>query len=240
MTTPSENTGYDAMKMLRGNIKKVFTDEDLDNIENSEGLKESRDDDRGDSIVKPNKITDSESEDDRLENKQRQAYNSSSDSDSDEGEPYVKSKKSDRRKVCADVAAKKESDVRKDKTQGKEDNNSSGDESRRQTILLSATLTQPVEKLAGLAMDHPVFIDAAKENLEAIGADASELNEDLVVPQSVNQSYIVTPPKLRIVTLSAYIAGKCKVDSPYQIIYPFILFQLSQMSFLPLTEPRST
>ncbi|XP_017767100.1 PREDICTED: probable ATP-dependent RNA helicase CG8611 [Eufriesea mexicana] len=218
VTTPSQNTGYDAMKMLRGNIKKVFTDEDLDRIEKNEDLKESRDDDQGDSIVKPNKSTDSESERDCFEDKQKQVYHSSSDTDSDQGEPYIKSKKSDRRKVCRDFTAKNESDVRKDKTQEKEDNNSSQDESRRQTILLSATLTQAVEKLAGLAMDRPVFIDAAKENLETTGVDESELNEDLVVPQSVNQSYIVTPPKLRIVTLSAYIAGKCKSHGQHKIL----------------------
>jgi len=85
-------------------------------------------------------------------------------------------------------------------------------QSSRQTILLSATLTQNVEKLAGLTMRNPLFIDAAKENLEVTGGDASEINEDLIVPQSVTQSYIVTPPKLRMVTLSAYIAQQCQVS----------------------------
>jgi len=84
-------------------------------------------------------------------------------------------------------------------------------QSNRQTILLSATLTQNVEKLAGLTMRNPLFIDAAKENLEVTGGDASEINEDLIVPQSVTQSYIVTPPKLRMVTLSAYITQQCQV-----------------------------
>lgn len=83
---------------------------------------------------------------------------------------------------------------------------------RRQTVLLSATLTQAVEKLAGLTMDNPVIVDAAKENLEKSGGSMSEINEDLIVPQSVAQSYVVTPPKLRLVSLSAYIAGKCQVN----------------------------
>lgn len=207
------------MKMLRQNIKKVFTDEDLEHLENSGDLEESRNDRQKDNLlVESNKGIDVESEDDDIvdNTKRKQVYHSSSDDDSDQCEPYVKSKKSDGQKACSDFVEKKEFDTLKDNTQLKEDDNHNGDESRRQTILLSATLTQAVEKLAGLAMDHPVFIDAAKENLETTGGDANELNEDLVVPQSVNQSYIVTPPKLRMVTLSAYIAGKCQVDFLYE------------------------
>ncbi|XP_066594785.1 ATP-dependent DNA helicase DDX31 [Prorops nasuta] len=92
------------------------------------------------------------------------------------------------------------------------------DDKERKTILLSATLSQSVEKLAGLTMKNPVFVDAAKENLEISGGDTSEINEDLVVPQSVQQSYIVTPPKLRMVTLSAYIAGKCQNAGEHKLI----------------------
>ncbi|KAL0113247.1 hypothetical protein PUN28_012416 [Cardiocondyla obscurior] len=99
-----------------------------------------------------------------------------------------------------------------------ESTQSSESQSKRQTILLSATLTQAVEKLAGLTMHNPIFVDAAKENLEASGGDISELNEDLVVPQSVIQSYIVTPPKLRMVTLSAYITGRCQSPGQHKIL----------------------
>ncbi|XP_014214251.1 probable ATP-dependent RNA helicase CG8611 [Copidosoma floridanum] len=89
---------------------------------------------------------------------------------------------------------------------------------KRNTILLSATLTHAVEKLAGLTMKNPVFIDAAKDNIEATSGNMSEINEDLIVPQSVVQSYIVTPPKLRMVTLSAFIAGKCQSHGNHKII----------------------
>lgn len=82
----------------------------------------------------------------------------------------------------------------------------------RQNILLSATLTHAVEKLAGLTMQNPVFVDAAKENIEEYSGDMTDVNEDLVVPDGVAQTYVVTPPKLRAVTLSAYIAGKCQVN----------------------------
>ncbi|XP_053987364.1 probable ATP-dependent RNA helicase CG8611 [Hylaeus volcanicus] len=201
VSTPSENSGYDAMKILRQNVKKVFTDEDVENIEEATGSKnETTKDD----------LTNLKPEDDTKKDvvKQRQAYHSSSDDDSEEDEPFVKSKQLNKRKDVAKSTEKKvsgslENDARKDK-------NSNENESRRQTILLSATLTQAVEKLAGLAMEHPIFLDAAKENLETIGDSTSDVNEDLIVPQSVIQTYIVTPPKLRMVTLSAYIAGKCQ------------------------------
>lgn len=223
VSTPSQNTGYDAMKILRQNIKK-FTNEDVEHLENNGDLEESENDDQKESIVKSNKNNNSEYKDEIEDVKQKQIYHSSSDDDSDEGEPYVKSKKSDKQKICAALTEKKESGILKDKKKKMEDDNNSEDELRTQTILLSATLTQAVEKLAGLAMNHPVFIDAAKENLETTDNDGSELNEDLVVPQSVNQSYIVTPPKLRLVTLSAYITGKCQVNLIYQIIRVLFLF----------------
>lgn len=217
VSTPSQNTEYDAMKILRQNIKK-FTDEDVEHLENNDDLEKSENDDQKESIVKSNKNINSECEDEIEDVKKKQIYHSSSDDDSDEGEPYVKSKKSGKQKIGAAFTEQKEPDISKDKIQKMENDNNSEDESKRQTILLSATLTQAVEKLAGLAMNHPVFIDAAKENLETTDSDGTELNEDLVVPQSVNQSYIVTPPKLRLVTLSAYITGKCQVNLICQII----------------------
>lgn len=69
-----------------------------------------------------------------------------------------------------------------------------------QTVLLSATLTKQVEKLAGLTLQSPVRLDAS---------DCSE--EELVIPQSLNQMYVVTPAKLRLVTLAGFIVWKCQV-----------------------------
>ncbi|XP_063972541.1 probable ATP-dependent RNA helicase DDX31 [Diachasmimorpha longicaudata] len=93
-----------------------------------------------------------------------------------------------------------------------------GSSSGRQTILLSATLTNALEKLAGLTMTDPVFIDAAEENLRKVGGSLTDINEDLVVPQSVTQSYVVTPPKLRMITLCAYIAGRCQTPGQHKIL----------------------
>jgi len=137
--------------------------------------------------------------------KKKQIYHSSDDSDSTEAINTILSKK--RKKEKKRMNKKTDSTVENVQNVKRDCEN----QSSRQTILLSATLTQAVEKLAGLTMHDPIFVDAAKENLETSGGDTSAINEDLIVPQSVIQSYIVTPPKLRMVTLSAFIAGRCQV-----------------------------
>lgn len=79
----------------------------------------------------------------------------------------------------------------------------------RQTVLLSATLTSSVKKLAGLALQSPVFIDAACDE---------SLMSDLVIPQSLTQFYVLTPPKLRLVTLSAFIIWKCEMSDQRKML----------------------
>lgn len=74
--------------------------------------------------------------------------------------------------------------------------------SKRQTVLLSATLSPQVERLAGLTLNDPVRLDAA---------DDGHTDKQLVIPQSLAQHYIVTPAKLRLVTLAAFIYWKCQV-----------------------------
>ncbi|XP_078044649.1 ATP-dependent DNA helicase DDX31 [Augochlora pura] len=194
VSTPNENTDYDAMKMLRQNTKKVFSEEEIEDMDQKLDVSQE--------VQK-----EPEPEDDVNEpGNQGRGYHSSSEDDSNEDEPFIKLKKMNQKKVLP-----KDDDDEKD--EGVVDN-----QSRRQTILLSATLTQAVEKLAGLAMEKPVFVDAAQENLRLTGDATSGINEDLVVPQSVVQTYIVTPPKLRMVTLSAYIAGKCQSHGQHKTL----------------------
>lgn len=190
-----DESGYDPMKMLKQKgIKKVDTDEDIEALVQEN----SKEDD--------NKIA----VDNTGSNKHKQTYHSSDESDSDEVANYtVPMKKKKRDTQHSDTNKKSVSESARDVLE--QDREENKNQSKRQTILLSATLTQAVEKLAGLTMRNPIFVDAAKENLEMSGGDISEINEDLVVPQGVTQSYIVTPPKLRMVTLSAYIAGRCQV-----------------------------
>nr|CAD7568969.1 unnamed protein product [Timema californicum] len=84
----------------------------------------------------------------------------------------------------------------------------------RQTLLLSATLTSAVERLAGLTLKDPVFVDAAvdedysekKSNTQIPTAEPS-----LVIPESLSQFYVLTPAKLRLVTLATFIIWKCQM-----------------------------
>lgn len=77
----------------------------------------------------------------------------------------------------------------------------------RRTILCSATIREDVQKLAGQALRHPVVIkgDAGEvkdaENKEQ--AATAEPEEKLTPPSQLAQKYIITPLKLRLVTLVA-------------------------------------
>lgn len=186
-------SGYDPIKMLKQNAKKIHTDEDNEALM-QENLKE-----------KHNKTKSSTASDE-----QKQTCHLNDESDNDETVNYTASMKKKKKVIKYSNINKKsvsEAESIQDGAQDRQDEN----KSRRQTILLSATLTRAVEKLADLTMRNPIFVDAAKENLEMSGGDIGQINEDLIVPQSVTQSYIVTPPKLRMVTLSAYIVKRCQV-----------------------------
>ncbi|XP_055389810.1 probable ATP-dependent RNA helicase CG8611 [Condylostylus longicornis] len=84
-----------------------------------------------------------------------------------------------------------------------------------QRLLLSATLTPAIQKLAGLTLKNPIFIDNSDENViddakQANGyANALEeavKDEKLVLPENLSLSYVVVHPKLRLVTLSGLLA----------------------------------
>lgn len=85
-----------------------------------------------------------------------------------------------------------------------------------QSLLLSATLTHSVRQLAGLALKNPLFIDTSdvtnedilKSNTFIESFDEVIADEKMVLPSTVSQSYILVPPKLRLVTLSGLIASE--------------------------------
>lgn len=62
-----------------------------------------------------------------------------------------------------------------------------------QTILLSATLSEGVKELAGLSLNCPEFID--------VGNNERHLDE-MTLPKSLNNTYMIVPPKLLLLTLS--------------------------------------
>ncbi|XP_053693011.1 probable ATP-dependent RNA helicase CG8611 [Sabethes cyaneus] len=77
-----------------------------------------------------------------------------------------------------------------------------------QTILLSATLTRSVKELAGLTLSDPIYVDTSdivvERQFDSIRVE--DLEERITIPATVRQSYLVIPPKLRLVTLSGLLA----------------------------------
>lgn len=87
---------------------------------------------------------------------------------------------------------------------------------KRQTILLSATLSKGVIELAEFAMKEHVYIDALDD------ATVSETN--LIIPDTVKQQFIITYVKHRLFTLAALIVFMSKKNSKM-----FVFMASSQM-----------
>ncbi|XP_042887829.1 probable ATP-dependent RNA helicase DDX31 isoform X2 [Penaeus japonicus] len=86
----------------------------------------------------------------------------------------------------------------------------------RQTVMLSATLSSGVEKLAGMSLVSPEIIDVSQE-----GEDGKLACEALATPENLSHNYILVPAKLRLVTLAAFILSKCKVGDEKKMIVFF-------------------
>lgn len=77
---------------------------------------------------------------------------------------------------------------------------------RRRTILCSATIREDVQKLAGTALVDPLIIKAVeidKEPDPTIAKPEMLSSEKFTPPSQLTQKYVVTPLKLRLVTLVA-------------------------------------
>jgi len=82
---------------------------------------------------------------------------------------------------------------------------------RRQNVMLSATLSAGVEKLAGLALTDPEHVNMSE--------DGSVNQDQLVTPTNLKQWFLIVPPKLRLVTLAAFILWKCTVSPLFKLNY---------------------
>ncbi|XP_058835933.1 probable ATP-dependent RNA helicase CG8611 [Topomyia yanbarensis] len=82
------------------------------------------------------------------------------------------------------------------------------DECGIQTVLLSATLTHSVKELAGLTLVNPACVDtsdiAVERQFDSLRVE--DMEERITIPATVRQSYLVVPPKLRLVSLSGLLA----------------------------------
>ncbi|XP_063792832.1 probable ATP-dependent RNA helicase DDX31 [Pseudophryne corroboree] len=118
---------------------------------------------------------------------------------------------------------------------------------QRQNVLLSATLSQGVARLADISLQNPVSVTVTEEvstditpavhpNVEQNDTDPS----GFAMPEKLHQHVVVVPSKLKLVTLSAFILGKWKNDKkPKMIIFfpscELVEFHLTLLSnVLPL------
>ncbi|XP_076062134.1 ATP-dependent DNA helicase DDX31 [Oratosquilla oratoria] len=81
----------------------------------------------------------------------------------------------------------------------------------RQTVMLSATLTSGVEKLAGMSLQNPKIVDVSD-------VDGSLKGETLVTPENLSHFYLLVPAKLRLVCLAAFILLKCRFGKERKMI----------------------
>ncbi|KAG0144183.1 hypothetical protein CROQUDRAFT_80273 [Cronartium quercuum f. sp. fusiforme G11] len=79
---------------------------------------------------------------------------------------------------------------------------------KRRTILCSATMPEGVKKLVGLTLNDPITLKAnetvtesTNDNLETL--QPSKDSNNFSAPSQLTQHYLVTPPKLRLVSLIA-------------------------------------
>ncbi|NXT29917.1 DDX31 helicase, partial [Syrrhaptes paradoxus] len=102
----------------------------------------------------------------------------------------------------------------------------------RQNVLLSATLTEGVTRLADISLNDPVSISIADEIQQGL-KPASKMDrepssssncmeqENFAVPEKLKQYFMMVPSKLRLVTLAAFILEKCKFEKHHKMIIFF-------------------
>ncbi|KAH7339789.1 P-loop containing nucleoside triphosphate hydrolase protein [Rhizoctonia solani] len=77
-------------------------------------------------------------------------------------------------------------------------------ERRRKTVLCSATIREDVQKLAGMALQQPIVINAATKDLPTPNTTTKEETtavEKFTPPSQLSQKYVVVPLKQRLVAL---------------------------------------
>ena len=69
-----------------------------------------------------------------------------------------------------------------------------------------------VDRLAGITLSNPVHIDISQSNDHIPSEDTpTEPKTNFTLPQNLRQHFVITPTKLRLVTLAAFISWHCKV-----------------------------
>ncbi|XP_045890741.1 probable ATP-dependent RNA helicase DDX31 [Micropterus dolomieu] len=96
----------------------------------------------------------------------------------------------------------------------------------RQNVLLSATLTHAVTRLADVCLSDPVHIhvsgpassDLSTGSTVTSDPSAASQSESFAIPEALKQFVVVVPSKIRLVCLAAFILGKCKFSQNNKVI----------------------
>ncbi|XP_068166756.1 ATP-dependent DNA helicase DDX31 [Antennarius striatus] len=96
----------------------------------------------------------------------------------------------------------------------------------RQNVLLSATLTNGVTRLANICLNDPVTIhvsgsassDVTTCSTVTPDPSAAGQSESFALPEALNQFVVVVPSKIRLVCLAAFILDKCKFAQNNKLI----------------------
>uniref|UniRef100_A0A0K8RW01 ATP-dependent RNA helicase n=1 Tax=Crotalus horridus TaxID=35024 RepID=A0A0K8RW01_CROHD len=105
---------------------------------------------------------------------------------------------------------------------------------KRQNVLLSATLSEGVSRLAHISLQDPACISVVSEALGSTASrekdrlrevvavlPAQEQRGSFAMPEKLRQNVVVVPGKLRLVTLAAFLFGKFKFEKRHKMIVFF-------------------
>uniref|UniRef100_A0A2K5MZJ8 ATP-dependent RNA helicase n=2 Tax=Cercocebus atys TaxID=9531 RepID=A0A2K5MZJ8_CERAT len=113
---------------------------------------------------------------------------------------------------------------------------------KRQNVLLSATLTEGVTRLADISLHDPVSIsvlDKSHDQLnpkdkavrEVCPPPAGDELDNFAIPESLEQHVTVVPSKLRLVCLAAFILQKCKFEKDQKMVVFFSSCELVEFHY---------
>lgn len=113
---------------------------------------------------------------------------------------------------------------------------------QRQNVLLSATLSEAVTRLADISLHDPVSISVMDESIGSSSSldeddsdDSSSQSEDeldgFVMPQGLEQHVALVPSKLHLVCLAAFILQKCRFESDQKMIVFFSTCELVEFHY---------
>ncbi|XP_059115902.1 probable ATP-dependent RNA helicase DDX31 isoform X2 [Peromyscus eremicus] len=104
---------------------------------------------------------------------------------------------------------------------------------KRQNVLLSATLTEGVTRLADISLHNPVSISVLDKIWDQPNPKevANTQLDSFAIPESLDQHVVLVPSKLRLVFLAAFILQKCKFEKDQKMIVFFSSCELVEFHY---------